>query len=381
MEAVKMPGTTQVKSQSLTRTADVSKGGDEFMKLLQTKKEQIQPDKADEKTTEGKDSKKDDKDVTSAQDKKEDSDGNEEKVSSKDGTDQDALLQAAMQQTAAQMAGIITEQPAEQSVEPKNVQIEALAGAASAMEEVQPEIPVAAEEQPVMEAVQEPKEKGADTTADNETGQKEQDISKSFGETRTPDREPEVQDFTSQPQVKPQEKVQTEEKTEANEGLYSTAAVRNDTNHSFAAQKTEEIPLKTSQDTLPQDLGRTLADRFPGTGRELVVELEPANLGKLTIKMVYEAGRAAVSIMATNPKTLEILNQKAAEIASILEEKTGQETIIYTEAPQQENQEENPDGNQGGRGEHKGQEEKHSAKDDKHRDVESFAQQLRLGLV
>ena len=251
MEAVKMPGTTQVKSQSLTRTADVSKGGDEFMKLLQTKKEQIQPDKADEKTTEGKDSKKDDKDVTSAQDKKEDSDGNEEKVSSKDGTDQDALLQAAMQQTAAQMAGLITEQPAEQSVEPKNVQIEALAGAASAMEEVQPEIPVAAEEQPVMEAVQEPKEKGADTTADNETGQKEQDISKSFGETRTPDREPEVQDFTSQPQVKPQEKVQTEEKTEANEGLYSTAAVRNDTNHSFAAQKTEEIPLKTSQDTLP----------------------------------------------------------------------------------------------------------------------------------
>ena len=124
-----------------------------------------------------------------------------------------------------------------------------------------------------------------------------------------------------------------------------------------------------------------LSDRLPGAGRELVVELEPANLGKLTIKMVYEEGRAAVSIMASNPKTLEILNQKAAEIASILEEKTGQETIIYTQEAQQENQEENPDGGQGRQGQQQGQGERHQDREDGHRDMESFAQQLRLGLI
>ena len=72
MEAVKMPSTSQVKSQIRTASADVPKGGDEFMKLLQTKKEQIQPDKADAKPTDGKDSQKDDKDVSQLQDKKDD---------------------------------------------------------------------------------------------------------------------------------------------------------------------------------------------------------------------------------------------------------------------------------------------------------------------
>ena len=65
------------------------------------------------------------------------------------------------------------------------------------------------------------------------------------------------------------------------------------------------------------------------------MELEPANLGKLTIRLVYEGDRASLSIMASNPRTLDMLSQKASEIAAILEEKTGQETIIYTQPAQQ----------------------------------------------
>ena len=110
----------------------------------------------------------------------------------------------------------------------------------------------------------------------------------------------------------------------------------------------------------------------------LTVELEPASLGKLTIKLSYEAGRTAVSILASNPKSLEILNQKASEIAAILKEHTGEETVIYTQEPQQ--QEENSyDGHQGSQN----QEQKgHSRHDeDKEQQADSFAQQLRLGLV
>ena len=107
----------------------------------------------------------------------------------------------------------------------------------------------------------------------------------------------------------------------------------------------EARPLRTTPDTLPQDLGKTLAARLPEAGRTLTVELEPASLGKLTIRMTYEAGRAAVSILATNPRTLEILSEKATEIASILEEKTGQETVILTQRPQeQEEYQENKQG-------------------------------------
>lgn len=145
-------------------------------------------------------------------------------------------------------------------------------------------------------------------------------------------------------------------------------------------QKTEEIPLKTTEADLPQDLGKTLASRLIGNGKELTLDLEPANLGKLTIRLLYEGERAAVSIMASNPKTLELLSQRAGEIASILEEKTGQETLIYTHAPErQENQEQ--DMGQGKNDNRREPEEQRKGQETDRHQAESFAQQLRLGLV
>ena len=143
------------------------------------------------------------------------------------------------------------------------------------------------------------------------------------------------------------------------------------------SKRSEAIPLKTTPETLPQDLGKTLAKSMVESGRTLTVELEPASLGKLTIRMAYDGGRAAVSIMATNPKTQEMLNQRASEIAAILEEKTGQETVIYTQQPEpnQQGYDREPDG--------KGQEERQEKKQDQdeRQQADSFAQQLRLGLV
>ena len=78
---------------------------------------------------------------------------------------------------------------------------------------------------------------------------------------------------------------------------------------------------------------------------------------------------------------MELLSQKAGEIASILEEKTGQETIIYTQAPQEENPEENPDQNRGGQGGRQEHNERHPSREEGRHEAESFAQQLRLGLV
>lgn len=46
---------------------------------------------------------------------------------------------------------------------------------------------------------------------------------------------------------------------------------------SFFSQRTEStVPLKTTPDTLPQDLGKTLAKNMMESGRTLTVELEPA---------------------------------------------------------------------------------------------------------
>lgn len=132
--------------------------------------------------------------------------------------------------------------------------------------------------------------------------------------------------------------------------------------------------LKTTPDTLPQDLGQALAARLPGTSGTLTIELEPASLGKLTIQVIYEEGKAAVSIMSANPKTLELLSRSAPELAGILEEKTGQQTVIYTQQPEQ--QQSYDEGRDGGR-----QQDQDRREEKREQPSDSFAQQLRLGLV
>lgn len=141
-------------------------------------------------------------------------------------------------------------------------------------------------------------------------------------------------------------------------------------------QKEQHVRLQTGEETLPKDLGDILGPGLLQKKGELTVELEPASLGKLTIKVVYEAGRAAVSIMAANPKTLEMLNQKAGELAGILEEKTGQTTVVYTQAPGQESGQYPAE--QEGRGSGHGRSRE---RQQKREESENFAQQLRLGLV
>lgn len=132
--------------------------------------------------------------------------------------------------------------------------------------------------------------------------------------------------------------------------------------------------VSTSPETFAPDIGKALADRIPEKNGTLTIELEPASLGKLTIRVVYESDRATVSILASNPKTLELLNQNAAEIAHIMEEKTGQQTMIYV--PESQEQMDARTDEQGHRGQDRDQEEP------KHRDQsDAFAQRLRLGLV
>lgn len=138
--------------------------------------------------------------------------------------------------------------------------------------------------------------------------------------------------------------------------------------------QTDTAAVRTTPDTFPADVGKAIAARMPKADNTLTIELEPAALGKLTIKVVYEAGRAAVSIMSANPKTLELLSQSAGDIAQILEDKTGQQTVVYTPDPEQD-----LDGRQGGQ--NSGRQDQQRDEDKRQSQPDSFAQQLRLGLV
>ena len=195
-------------------------------------------------------------------------------------------------------------------------------------------------------------------------------------------------DKTQESSVPVQEAAAPVTEEASRESAENTKAVYGVAEQRPAVQQTADTPgsvdgsgepvVKTTVEELPRELGKALTSgRMTGT-QTLTVVLEPASLGKLTIRLEYEAGRTAVSIMSSNPKTLELLNQKASEIAAILKEHTGEETMIYTQEPQRQEADQQ-EGHQGSsRG---GQEEQKQQKEEERRQTESFAQQLRLGLV
>ena len=132
--------------------------------------------------------------------------------------------------------------------------------------------------------------------------------------------------------------------------------------------------LPTAQDTLTEDLGNYLDTKISEKKGKLELSLEPERLGKLTIRLEYEKGKTEVTIFSTSAKTLEILSKEAGHLAQILEEKTGTPTVIYT--PEQTENRQNMDQDTGhGRNGRQYQKEQRQKQDD------SFAQQLRLGLT
>lgn len=132
--------------------------------------------------------------------------------------------------------------------------------------------------------------------------------------------------------------------------------------------------LPTAQDTLTEDLGNYLDTKISEKKESWSFPWEPERLGKLTIRLEYEKGKTEVTIFSTSAKTLEILSKEAGHLAQILEEKTGTPTVIYT--PEQTENRQNMDQDTGhGRNGRQDQKEQRQKQDD------SFAQQLRLGLT
>lgn len=402
METVKMTSQVQVRTKAGGRnvSADSTVEKDAFLKLLQEKKELAQPGEKTEKAEDGQ--------------KPETAEGQKDSFKEPQGTEtaedepielspQDVLLQAGLQQAAAQIQ--MSESPPEFSQEAVSETeilqaVEAEGKVLSPQEDTEPETKTLTpdqemEEEEAVKAVTGAGEEAVKPVVSQKEGQDGNNSSKEGEGREIPmeafDRKP-AADQAGQ-KVPPEPKVQTapssaavEEKEKSQPGQetgqVSLYGGQNHTQRSeqlFGHERTESIPLRTSHSQLPQDLGKTLASRLPGNGRELIIELEPASLGKLTIKMVYEGSRAAVSILASNPRTLELLSQKASEIASILEEKTGQETVIYTQAPEREEGQPDEDSG-GGQGRKQEGQERRDREDDRH-ETESFAQQLRLGLV
>lgn len=432
-EAVKMPG-AQLKVNTANRVQAAQKSSDtgiDFIKLLQVKGEQTQTSsqpKTQQNTEKGSPTSSKEVKDTQADDTGKKLESLSQQPKAKEEVDtEDMAQQAAVQQTAALLAGMFTEnQEVSEEIVPETEIISALGElptenlptlaeapevlpeAALTSPEPLTEIPAEAKpeaplpqtslqettvEQPEKaaqaEAPQPKVSEAADKTPKQETKadspKPAEETIQNLSNTQKPQENPEPGKQSSQEDLSDKSDKKPEEipSSEGSAGQTQAAGESfrvfgNQEQNSFFGQKTEQVSMKTTPETMPEDLGKTLGAKFADGARTLTVELEPASLGKLTIRLTYEGDRAAVSIIATNPKTLELLNQKASEIAAILEEKTGQQTVIFTQKP--ETNEENYDRNPDSKGNRQEQEEKKQDKEDHHQ-LESFAQQLRLGLV
>ena len=136
----------------------------------------------------------------------------------------------------------------------------------------------------------------------------------------------------------------------------------------------DPVRMPTSEHALIRDTAEMLVSRAPLKEGVLELELEPVSLGKLTIRVAFESGRTAVTVLSSSSETLEILSKNASQIAQILEERTGEQTVVYTPQTSDPGSEPAPE-QHGGRG------NSENEREHKKEQGESFAQQLRLGLV
>ena len=149
----------------------------------------------------------------------------------------------------------------------------------------------------------------------------------------------------------------------------------------LTAKLQEEAVLQTGEAELPEDVATFLSEKTSLQNGEIKIELEPRNLGQITVKLNYSGGKANIVITAENPKTLHLLQSGAEDMGRILEQKTGEITKVLVQEEQQapsfqqqgqstsENKEE---------AERRQRERQERAQQD---NAEGFLQRMRLGLA
>ena len=337
---------------------------------------------------------KPDKKVTAKEDEKQEA---KESASSPENTEEGLSLLAEMMLRQPQEADAVTAEgaaetaPTEQVLAVENTEIVQMPTEQIPVEQmpetdVQAAVPVVQETARPQDTVQ------ARRTASQEPARQETHGENTVEQTRQPQQveqavKPEQPRQENQTAARDQGETGTDslketETTVRPEEQFAAQSAANSQFQSQLSAEGTEVPgetaaVKTSEATMYRDIAETLASRMPVKDGTLTLELEPASLGKIIIKVAFEDGKTVMSLMADSHRTLAILSQRAGEMGQILEEKTGQQTVIYT-PENQPSQEELPERG----GEENRQRQKDAQEENRHnKEGESFMQQLRLGLI
>lgn len=138
--------------------------------------------------------------------------------------------------------------------------------------------------------------------------------------------------------------------------------------------------LAPEAEDAPQKLAATLNQALEQGQSRVSIQLNPANLGQLTVEITRDAGGALSVVMSTvNEKAAALLRQHSGALQSAMMESVQAPVTVEVQQPQQaeeSNQFLNPDG-QNNQNQHQQQRQEQQHKGSN----EDFLQQLRLGLV
>ncbi len=114
---------------------------------------------------------------------------------------------------------------------------------------------------------------------------------------------------------------------------------------------------------------------------EVEIQLEPENLGKIQIKLIFDKGETRISVLCTNSKAAEIMSNNSEGLAAVVESRTGTSTTV--EVAQEKDNLYKDDYQDG----HNNQQNKENQSEKQRKERESksnptdFLHQLRLGLI
>lgn len=137
-------------------------------------------------------------------------------------------------------------------------------------------------------------------------------------------------------------------------------------------------PYKTLDTDAVKQLAAKISEGAAKGNKELIIQLTPENLGKISIKIAMEADGVKVVLSCENQKTLNLLSDKATGISHIVENNLNQHAVVEIKEDGYWNQQKDATD------QHSGQQDRQQEEENKGNgqqdDMDNFIQQMRLGM-
>lgn len=237
------------------------------------------------------------------------------------------------------------------------------------------------------EAVKPAENQEADLTAETGTAVKAEEVTMAAHTEGSEDRR-QTSDFTSslkRTEKTPQVKEETQVQSENFAAEHAAAAASSEAPRNVHVEKQEYTYAQPTTihveqpEELPEKVTDQLLAKLAEGVKEFEIHIEPANLGKIAVKILYEGTQAHVSIICSEKRALDVLGQNARDIGNVLSKNFGGETTIIVDKQEtdylNQTRDENEQTNQ------EQQKQKENSKNQDSEDAEQFLQKLRLGLA